>query len=474
MYRIFIFCISFFSASFLLAEKLPDTFELETIDVSKAYSFFNDLIKPKDEFETTKDYTERVKKQILNSSLLKGNSDQYFYVPLDKIDFRYDADKQEGSFSGVRIDSILKYKAKSDDLYRLTLKSTSSNHKSFMGENSFGVQKEISSWDADVDVIVFHNPRHDIVQFFWTKPMDVATAKAAKQNCKAAVRFKISPQDNAFKLVLFYDTDYKDPTIDSPYKVSTTYRGLYVESVSLIFYDEETKEIYWNIDLAEYKDRFTLEREAKIAEAEAKRRADIEKRQAVLAKIEAERQAEIEKLQAEKEAKEKREKVHAKKALEFFQDWETPKENFFGKYIKTQQNIVFFEKEDGTEVQVDLDDLSPQYQDLIKLAKTFKKVKAAILKPRMWDEPGTSYQSGDRKSGAKKRFKATFVRISADSESYRKELTLFLRLDNQNIRKIPLSRLSERDKKWFENTYNEFLKAKQHYEEKYSVRLLEE
>ena len=66
MYRIFIFCISFFSVSFLLAEKLPDTFESETIDVSKAYSFFNELIKPKNEFETTKAHSTRVKKTVAN------------------------------------------------------------------------------------------------------------------------------------------------------------------------------------------------------------------------------------------------------------------------------------------------------------------------------------------------------------------------------------------------------------------------
>ena len=146
MHRIIIFCVSIFSVSFLLAEKLPDTFELETIDVSKAYSFFDDLIKPKDEFETTKDYTERVKKQVLESSLLKGNPDRYFYVPLDEIKFRYDADKQEGTFENIRINKIADYKVHSNDLYRLALKKSTSHHKTFMGENAYGVQKEISSW----------------------------------------------------------------------------------------------------------------------------------------------------------------------------------------------------------------------------------------------------------------------------------------------------------------------------------------
>ena len=65
-------------------------------------------------------------------------------------------------------------------------------------------------------------------------------------------------------------------------------------------------------------------------------------------------------------------------------------EKLYNKYIKTQKDIAFFEKEDGTEVQVNLDDLSPQYQDLIKLSKTFKKVKNTLVNPRMWDEPGSS------------------------------------------------------------------------------------
>lgn len=450
MYRIFIFCISFFSVSFLRAEKMPDTFELETIDVSKAYSFFDDLIKPKDEFETTKDYSERAKEQVLNSSLLNGNSNKFFYAPLDEVEFRYNADEQEGTFTKVQIEQLPKYRVNSDNLYRLILKKTRSHFESYMGSNSFGVQKEISSWDEDVDVIVFHNDRYDIAQSFWSKEMDVETAKAAKQNCKAVVKFRIAPQDGVKKTVLFQDTDYQKPTIDSPYKIYTKYKGLYVESVSLIFYDKETKEIFWNIDLATYKDKYTLQREAITAEVEAKH-------------------------QAEKEAKEKREKVHAQKVLEFYQDWETPEGEIFAKYIKSQKNIVIFEKEDGSQVQVNYEDLSPQYQDLIKLSKTFKKVKNTLVNPRMWDEPGSSSsRSGSRSTTPRKKFKAAFVKISTDPESYRKDLYVFLRLENKNVRMIPLTQLSERDKKWFENTYNEFLKAKQHYEEKYFVRLLDE
>lgn len=449
MHRIIIFCVSIFSVSFLLAEKLPDTFELETIDVSKAYSFFDDLIKPKDEFETTKDYTERVRKQVMESSLLNGNPNKIFYAPLDEVEFSYDADKQEGTFSKIHIEKLSKYRVNSDNLYRLELKKTSSNFDSYMGSNSFGVQKEISSWDEDVEVIVFHNDRNDIVQSFWSKEMDVTTAKAAKQNCKAVVKFSIAPQDKVTKTVLFQDTDYQSPTIDSPYKIYTKYKGLYVKSVSLIFYDKETKEIFWNIDLATYKDEYTLQREAIKAEVEAK-------------------------YQAEKEAKEKKVKVHDKKVLEFYQDWETPEGKIFAKYVKSQKNVVIFEKEDGSQVQVNYEDLSPQYQDLIKLSKTFKKVKNTLINPRMWDEPGSSSSSGSRKSVSKKKFKASFVKISPDPESYRKDLYVFLRLENQNVRMIPLTQLSERDKKWFENTYNEFLKAKQHYEEKYFVRLLDE
>lgn len=468
MYRIFIFCISFFSVSFLLAEKLPDTFESETIDISKTYSFFSDLIKPKDEFETTKEYTERVKKQVMESSLLKGDPDRYFYVPLEEIEFRYDADKQEGTFGNIRIRKVSDYKVHSNDLYRLALKKTTSHHKTFMGENAYGVQKEISSWIESVDVIVFHNDRDDIAQPFWSKEMDVATAKAAKQNCKAVVRFCIAPEEKEPRVILFTETEFQKPTIDAPYEVSTIYSGLYVKSVSLIFYDKETKEIFWNIDLANYKNKYTLEREAS-------RQAEIERRQAEIDKLRAEREEKEAKRQAEKQAEEKKKNEHAKKVLEFYQDWETPEGKIFAKYIKSQKNIVIFEKEDGSQVQVNYEDLTPQYQDLIKLSKTFKKVKNTLVNPRMWDEPGSSSsRSGSRNSTPRKKFKAAFVKLSTDPESYRKDLYVFLRLENKNIRMIPLSQLSERDKKWFENTYNEFLKAKQHYEEKYFVRLLDE
>ena len=403
MYRVIIFCVSFLSVSFLLAEKMPDSFESKMINISTTYSFFDNLISAKDEFETTKDYSERTKKQILESSFFNGDPDQYFYVPLEEIEFSYDADKQEGTFKNIHINHLPQFKVNSDNIYCLILKNATYGFPNQTRENSLGVQKRSSLGGGDFDVIVFHNDSGDIIPTSWSKQMDVAMAKEAKQNCKAVVRFTIVPQDNAEKLVLYHAGNYK---------------GLYAQSVSLIFYNNETKEIYFNIDLANYRN-------------------------------------------PAKEAKEKKEKEHAQKVMEFYQDWETPEGNFFGKYIKTQKNIAFFEKEDGTEVQVNLDDLSPQYQDLIKLTKTFKRVKTALLKPRVWD------------SESKKKYKATFVQI-APHPVLKKQLYIFLKLDNGDIRKIPVTRLSTRDKKWFENTYNEFLKAKKHYEEKYSVKLLDE
>ena len=402
---ILVFSVFFLSVSFLHAEKMPNSFESETIDISSAYSFFDNLLPPKDEFETTKDYSERIKKQIMETTFFSGNPDRYFYVPLEEMEFGYDADKQEGTFRNIHINHIPKYQVNSDNIFCLVLKNTTHDSQSQTRGNSLEVQKKSSFGGGNFNVIVFRNDSGDIIPTSLSKPMDVAMAKEVKQNCKAVVRFTIVPQDNAEKLILYHAGNYK---------------GFYAQSVSLIFYNKETKEIYFNIDLTNYRN-------------------------------------------PEKEAKEKKKKEHSQKVMEFYQDWETPEGNFFGKYIKTQKNIAFFEKEDGTEVQVKLDDLSPQYQDWIKLAQTFKRVKTALLKPRVWD------------SGSKKKYKATFVKIAPHPADYRKNvLYVYLRLDNGKGQVIPLSRLSTRDKKWFENTYNEFLKAKEHYEKKYSVKLLEE
>jgi len=200
----------------------------------------------KQEFETTEQFKTRLSSRIKSASQRASLRGDYFYfaIPIPKDQITYDADQGRMTI-GQEYSGLLNSEFGSKG--ELNISSTRRATGSYVGQNSFGVKKEItriderklnvivpggeySSWPSQFKPIVFYPERTE--------------AKATKENLIVlfAARFK-QPYFTS-------ETRHFSPKIDAPYDITTLVESIHLDADCAIILDKAHKAKIADLSLA--------------------------------------------------------------------------------------------------------------------------------------------------------------------------------------------------------------------------------
>lgn len=461
---------------------------LNLIDVQEVYETLDKLISGRGEFETKEEYQDRVVKQLRNAPIFNGDPDRYFDAIIDDVSFHYDIDKKEGTFYDPSLTKNF-----------LPIKEDYES-STFVGQNAFGVEKEVRKTTATYWGIFCQNSSKDISnEKGWTKKMSVEEARAIKDNCCALVQFQITPDLHSDEpKVCLYSQDHSGATIDKPYETFIYSHGLFAQNVNMIFFNKKTGKIALIVNFATYQSQWSREyaqekkekrfksfieeqkewlkerqeerRQEQIAEErkEKERLEEIAKeelKQKRLAEIEEMKKERVREAEEKKQKNEQKKRDYVKKAYFFFMDWKTPNGIINAKYVKMDGEDVVLENEKGKQIKVPLDSFDKQNRELLELAKCFKRVKSKLQKERVWTYANKKQYIESRKKSVPLTFRGTFVNATAE--------ILLIKGVHGEDHIVHINELTPKDIMWVNKTYQVFLDQLREYEAKYHVRLLE-
>lgn len=203
----------------------------------------------KQEFEKTEEFKARLASRVAQAHqkiALNGKEDKFYFsitIPAEKI--KYDAD-QNRMVIGDEIFGLLRTPFGSDK-GRLTVFSSTRAVGSYVGENSFGVKKQITrSEETRVDILV---PGGDYAKWpanFKPVTLSLSPDEAKKMKDKLVVLFsaRLTPP--------YYSTDkaHFSPKIDAPFDITTQIETVHLNADCAVIYDTAGAKVLAPLSLA--------------------------------------------------------------------------------------------------------------------------------------------------------------------------------------------------------------------------------
>ena len=225
-------------------------------DLGKIYDVLDKRRAPKDEYESTDEYRERLHRAMTKpiiGRLLPDGVFAFVIQPSNKLDFgfffvRYDADKEEmivGILPQSRTYEDSEYRAKQSPDHIFATEAMiwreESTSRSYLGSNAFGASTKVTSTDSDRYSLLYDvnidkkatDGSHDA-----RIHMSASEAKASVGRLRVLVvcRIKEVPVMSGYA--------YDAPTFSDPIKIVIKDKYLHVSIDSIWVFDDETGVAY--------------------------------------------------------------------------------------------------------------------------------------------------------------------------------------------------------------------------------------